>query len=250
MEAAAERKPGPETEGNLMMPRAFGQRETGRWMAALAAGGGLVAGGLAVLGGPSAAGAAPPQATICTGTLSPGTYRSITVPPGATCNAGIGPLRVLAGVDVGRGATFMLGFEGGPPTGTIGGGVRALDAAQVQVHDARITGGVDTRGGTGPFGCTGPVPGLCFSDFEDNSISGGTVIDGYNGFFLGFIRNTVNGAVRITNADLPDELDIGSNVVHGSLTCSGNVPTENTGGSPGPTPDIVTGRNTCHEVAS
>jgi len=46
-----------------------------------------------------------------------------------------------------------------------------------------------------------------------------------------------------------DEIDIGTNTVHGSLSCAGNNPLENTGGSPGPTPDTVTGRNTCNEVS-
>jgi len=145
----------------------------------------------------------------------------------------------------------LLGFELGPATGTITGGLVADNAAQVQVHNARITGGVRIQGGVGPFGCAGPVENLCFTDLEDNSISGGTTIDGYNGFLLGFIRNHVNGSVTISNnVQTEDEIDIGSNVINGSLTCSGNNPLENTGGSPGPAPNTVTGQNTCHEVAA
>ena len=34
-----------------------------------------------------------------------------------------------------------------------------------------------------------------------------------------------------------------------STTCAGNNPTENTGSSPGPTPNTATGHDTCHEVA-
>lgn len=189
------------------------------------------------------------SATVCTGALPPGTYHSIVVPAGQTCDLGVGPVHVLSGVHVGPGATFMLGFEQGPATGTISGGVAADNAAQVQVHNARINGGVRVQGGSGPFGCAQPFPPTCFTDFEDNAINGGATISGYNGFFLGFIRNHVNGAVTISHNTVPDQIDIGANTVHGSLTCAGNNPLENTGSSPGPAPDTVTGRNTCHEVS-
>jgi len=44
-----------------------------------------------------------------------------------------------------------------------------------------------------------------------HSIDGGATIDGYTGFFLGFIRNHVNGSVTISNnAQTLDEIDIGS----------------------------------------
>ena len=199
---------------------------------------------------PASASAASSSSTTCVGTLAPGTYHSLVVPAGQTCDLGVGPVRVLAGVQVGPGATFMLGFELGPATGTITGGLAADNAAQVQVHNARITGGVRIHGGSGAFGCAQPFGPVCFTDLEDNSISGGATIDSYNGFFLGFIRNHVNGSVTISNnTQTPDQLDIGSNVINGNLTCAGNNPTENTGDSPGPTPDTVTGHNTCHEVA-
>jgi hypothetical protein len=209
----------------------------------------LSAGALLLFMLPTAASAASSAPTTCTGTLPPGTYHSLVVPAGQTCDLGVGPVRVLAGVRVGPGATFMLGFELGPATGTINGGLAADHAAQVQVHNARIAGGVRIRGGSGPLGCAQPFGPVCFTDLEDNSISGGAIIDGYNGFFLGFIRNHVNGSVKITNnTQTMDQLDIGSNMIHGNLTCAGNNPTENTGDSPGPAPDTVTGRNTCHEV--
>jgi len=207
----------------------------------------LSVGAAVLLALPASANAA--SATVCTGTLAPGTYHSIVVPAGQTCDLGVGPVHVLAGVRVGQGATFSLGFELGPATGTISGGVVSDNAAQVLVHNARINGGVRIQGGSGPLGCAAPFAPVCFTDFEDNTISGGATINGYNGFFLGFIRNHVNGAVTISNNVVPDQIDIGTNSVHGSLNCSGNSPLENTGSSPGPTPDTVTGRNTCHEVS-
>ncbi len=75
---------------------------------------------------------------------------SQAVPAGQTCNLGVGPVTVHGGVVVGAGATFMLCFEGGPSTGTISGGIRADNAAQVQVHDAQINSGVTVEGGAGP----------------------------------------------------------------------------------------------------
>lgn len=206
---------------------------------------------------PAAPAAAASPVTICDGSSVPGTYTAAVVPAGAVCDLGAGPVRVLAGVRVGAGATFMLGFEGGPATGTIGGGLVAIDAAQVQVHNASISGGVRIQGGDGAFGPQCALPfGVCFTDLEDNSINGGVTISGYDGFWLGFIRNgsagkPVEGTVTINNNNLPyDEIDIGSNSVHGSLFCFGNVPLENVGHSPGPGTDTVTGQDTCHEATS
>jgi hypothetical protein len=200
---------------------------------------------------PASANAASSSATACAGTLAPGTYQSIVVPAGQTCDLGVGPVQVLSGVQVGSGASFVLGFDGGPATGTIGGGLAADHAAEVIVHDARISGGVTVHGGSGPFGCTQPFAPVCITLLESNSINGGVTINGYTGFFLGFIRNHVNGSTTISNnVQSLDEIDIGSNVIHGSLTCAGNNPTENTGDSPGPTPNTVTGPDTCHEVTA
>lgn len=199
---------------------------------------------------PSKVSAAGPQATTCDGTLAPGTYQSIVVPAGATCDAGIGPITVRAGITVGAGGTFILGFEGGPATGTIGGGVRAQNAAQVLIHNAVIMGGVMVQGGAGAFGCAEPYGGVCATDFEDNTISGGVTINGYDGFWLGFIRNTVNGTTTLTNNNqFMDEIDIGSNTVNGNLNCSGNTPLENTGESPGVN-NVATGHMTCNEAAA
>lgn len=202
------------------------------------------------LGGVEAAGAAS-STTLCSGNLTPGTYGSLVVPANQTCNLGVGPVIVHGGVQIEAGGTFILGFEGGPATGTINGGVRALDAATVDIHDARINGGVSLQGGDNASGsqCADPYGGLCANDLEDNSINGGATINGYDGFFLGFIRNHVNGTVVISNTTVPDEIDVGSNVVNGDLLCSDNAPLENTGTSPPATPDTVTGSDTCNEVA-
>src|SRR5262245_50297556 len=129
--------------------------------------------------------------TSCTGTLSAGTYGRVVVPAGAVCLSD-GPVTVRGGVYIQAGATFVLGSEESTNTGTISGGVHATDAANVQIHFATINGGVDIHGGAGPFG---PPFDVTFNTIEDNRINGGATIEGYDGFWMGFIRNTVNGSV-------------------------------------------------------
>ena len=149
-------------------------------------------GALAVIAAP-AAGAAP--ATVCTDALAPGTYNSVVVPAGATCLSD-GPITIRGGLQIGAGATFVLGSEQSTATGTINGGVHATNPASVQIHFATINGGIDIQGGSGPFG--GPF-GITWNAIEDNTIHGGATVDGYTGFWFGFIRNTVSGTVSLTN---------------------------------------------------
>ena len=185
---------------------------------------------------PPAAGAG---ATECTDVLAPGTYQRVVVPAGAVCLSD-GPIRIHAGLWVGSGATFVLGSEeSGWTTGTIGGGVHATDPASVQIHFATINGGLDIHGGSGPFG---PPFDVTWNAIEDNVIHGGVVIDGYNGFWFGFIRNHVDGTVKLRNNVLedPDGNEYVTNTIHGSLQCSGNSPAPQVGDSEG-LPNVVTG---------
>lgn len=184
---------------------------------------------------------ASPRATTCDGSLAPGSYTRLVVPAGATCVSD-GPVRINGGLQIGSGATFVLGSEettGG--TGTINGGVNATNAASVQIHFASINGGLDVRGGSGPG--TEEIPN--FNAIEDNRINGRVVIDGYDGFWFGFIRNHVNGSVNLNNNVLvdPDGNEYVTNVIHGSLNCSGNSPAPQVGDSEG-SPNQVTGNQT------
>ena len=194
--------------------------------------------------------------TVCDGFLPPGTYHAIVVPDGDTCLLGVilsppqvvGQVTVNGGIFIGTGATFYMGYEGGPSTGTINGGITADNAGRVFIHNANINGGVTIQGGIGPFSSTCTysfVSNACSDDFEDNTINGMVTINGYNGFFLGFMRNHDSGTVTISGNTLVDQIDIGSLIVHGNLICSGNTPTENMGGSPG-LPSTVTGQDTCN----
>jgi hypothetical protein len=194
-----------------------------------------------VIGVPGVAGAAP-SSTTCTSTLAPGTYHRVVVPNGAVCMSD-GPVTIKGGLSIGSGATFVLGSEENPvDTGTISGGVHATNAASVQIHFTRINGGISVHGGSGPFG--GPF-GVTFNAIEDNHINGGATVEGYNGFWFGFIRNHVNGAVNLNNNVLadPDGNEYVTNTIHGSLNCAGNSPAPQVGDSEG-SPNQVTGAKT------
>jgi hypothetical protein len=170
--------------------------------------------------------------TVCTTGLASGTYHRVVVPAGETCISA-GPVTIHGGLLIESGATFQLGSdEGTAKTGTITGGVHATDPASVEIHFATINGGVAINGGSGPFG--GPF-GVTFNAIEDNQINGAVTINGYNGFWFGFIRNHVNGSVTLSNNVLadPDANEYVTNTIHGSLKCTGNSPAPQVGDSEG-----------------
>jgi hypothetical protein len=179
---------------------------------------------------------------VCTDVLAPGTYHKVVVPAGAVCLSE-GPVTVRGGLFIGAGATFVLGSDENPGhTGTISGGVHAANPAAVQIHSATINGGIDVRGGSGPFG--GPFD-ITWNAIEDNQIHGSVTVNGYDGFWFGFIRNTVRGTVNLNNNVLvdPDGNEYVTNTIHGSLNCAGNSPAPQVGDSEG-SPNQVTGRKT------
>src|SRR5205823_14474920 len=172
------------------------------------------------VGVPATAGATP---RTCTDTLASGTYRRVVVPEGATCFSET-PVTIRNGLFVKAGPTFVLGDEEHPGNnGTISAGVHATDAANVQLHFVTINGGVDIHGGAGPFG---PPFDVTWNTIEDSQINGGVTIEGYNGFWMGFIRNNVNGSVNLNDNVLvdPDGNEYVTNTIHGSLNCQGNSP--------------------------
>ena len=188
------------------------------------------------------ASAAASNTTTCTGELAAGSYGGVVVPQGAAC-VSEGPVSIHGGVYVGPEATFLLGGdEAQTPTGTITGGVHATNPNSVQIHFATIDGGVDIHGGSGPSG--GPFE-ITWNAIEDNHINGSVTVEGYNGFWFGFIRNHVNGSVRMNDNVLedPDANEYVTNTIHGSLQCAGNSPKPQTGDSEGG-PNQVTGVET------
>lgn len=186
------------------------------------------------------------SATTCTSTLAPGTYGAVTVPAGATCIIEAGPLVIRGGLTVGPGAIFIFGDEGSPDVNaTISGGVQATNANSVQIHFSTINGGVSLQGGSGPF--PGPFDfgggfAPTWNTLEDNTINGSVSVTGYNGFWQGFIRNTVHGSVTFSNNTVvdPDGNEFVTNVIRGSLACTGNVPAPQVGDSAG-SDNVVSG---------
>ena len=185
---------------------------------------------------------AAPSTTTCIDFLAPGTYQRVVVPAGAACFS-TGPVTIRNGLFVEAGATFVLGDEEHPgDNGTISAGVHATNAANVQLHFVTINGGVDIHGGAGPFG---PPFDVTWNTIEDSQINGGVTIEGYNGFWMGFIRNNVNGSVNLNDNVLvdPDGNEYVTNTIHGSLNCRGNSPAPQVGDSEG-APNQVTGAKT------
>jgi hypothetical protein len=195
-----------------------------------------------VLVGLPALASAKPNTTTCTGTLAAGSYQKVVVPDDAVCFAET-PVTIRGGLFIGSGATFVLGDEEHPgDNGTITGGVHATGAMNVQIHFMRIDGGVDIQGGAGPFG--GPF-GVTWNTIEDSWINGTVRMEGYDGFWAGFIRNHVKGTVNLNDNVLVDEdgNEYVTNVIQGSLKCSGNSPAPQIGDSEG-SPNTVTGTKT------
>jgi hypothetical protein len=185
-------------------------------------------------------GAAAATVTTCTDVLAPGTYQRVVVPAGATCLSD-GPVTISSGLFVDRGATFVLGSGEAPgDNGTISGGVHSTHAASVQIHFVTINGGVGLLGGSGPFG--GPF-GMTWNTIEDSQINGHVLVAAYNGFWLGFIRNSVIGSVVFVGNVLPDPdgNEYVTNTIQGNLLCFGNSPAPQIGDSEG-SPNVVTGR--------
>jgi hypothetical protein len=196
---------------------------------------------LAGLLGPGGASAAP-NVTECDGFLAPGTYHRVVVPDDGACFSE-GPVTIRGGLFVGEGATFVLGSEeNAVDTGTINGGVQAINPASVQIHFTTINGGIDIQGGSGPFG--GPF-GITWTTIEDSNIHGHVNISGYDGFWMGFIRNNSHGSVTLNDNVLldPDANEYVTNVIHGNLNCSGNSPAPQIGDSQGEL-NVVTGKKT------
>jgi hypothetical protein len=178
--------------------------------------------------------------TTCNGSLEPGTYNGVVVPDGGVCIIDSGPLTINSGLTVGARATFVFGSEETPDvTSTINGGVHASGAASVQIHFSKISGGIEVHGGgLGGFG--GPF-GVTWNTIEDSVINGGVTIDGYRGFWMGFIRNSVNGPVNLNDNVLQDHdgNEYVTNTIRGGLSCADNEPAPQVGDSEGELNQVI-----------
>lgn len=199
---------------------------------------GVLLGALGLVAVPAGAGLL--VTTECTGNLAPGSYDKVVVPRGAVCTTE-GPVTIKYGVTVNQGATLVFGSEqSSPGVATIHGGVYADRAASVQIHFSTIYGSLSILGGSGPYG---PPFDVTWIAIEDNTIVGSVYVNGYNGYWFGFIRNTVNSSVALTNNRVvdPDGNEYVTNTISGSLWCAGNSPAPQIGDSGG-SPNTVSGR--------
>lgn len=177
-----------------------------------------------------------------------------------------GNITVDGNVVVSPGGALLLGCEPDfstcvdDPTNTlmthdvIGGSLIADGALASVVHHTRINAGVRENGGGGGTSGFVPIPVLlptiagfvpAYSDYEDNTISGGLRVTNLQTGWFGVFRNHVNGTVVLNNNALfdPDANEVADNVINGSLKCSGNDPAIQIGDSGGG-PNTVTGRAT------
>jgi hypothetical protein len=226
---------------------------------------------LAAVAVPGSAFAAGPGAGTCSsGTMLAGTYSSFTVTGTCTIAYGAtvrinGDLTVAAGaslddhgaeawmagqvnvtgnVYVGKGAVLGLGYNAaeaslGPDT--VGGSIIANQPLALQLGNVTVDGNVISNGGG--------VLSTSIDDFrnfpvKDNVIHGNLIIQGWQGGWIGLIRNQVDGNVVFANnvsmsnpetgpgTDEDSSEVMGSSVfglsfpqtIGGNLICHGNVP--------------------------
>lgn len=162
---------------------------------------------------------------------------NLTIAPGACLEAFVGSAAIGGNVNVQKGAVFGLGY--GPGTYSVGGNVSANQPLSLYLGGVAIRGNVVSNGG-----------GDAFRNFpiKDNTIGGNLVVQGWNGGWIGLLRNHVGGNVVFANnvaADLSqlpgsDSSEVADNVVSGNLICHGNQPGSQVGDSGGG-PNTVSG---------
>ncbi len=183
---------------------------------------------------------------------------TLTVDKGSALNAafsrnhlthhGSSSLTVTGNLVVDKGATVVLGCKVNPsgsgfpcfddpnshhPTltssDTIKGSLIEHAPLGVVVHNSKISGNWSETGGGGGVNCipTGPFKKLmspAYSDIEDSSLGGNLTISGMKACWVGVARVHIKGSATFTNNDLadPDGIEIVSNVIAKSLSCTGN----------------------------
>ena len=120
---------------------------------------------------------------------------------------------------------------------TVGGNIIANQPLTMYLTAVTVRGSVVSNGG-------GPGPTLNpYINFpvKENKIGGNLIMQGWQGAWLGALRNTVGGNlivqknVGVTHGDggAPDSTEIVDNTVGGNLICHGNSPAAQVGDSGG-----------------
>jgi hypothetical protein len=103
---------------------------------------------------------------------------------------------------------------------------------------------VSTGGGPG----LGAPPGTPYINYpvKENTIGGNLVMVGWQGAWIGALRNDVGGNMIVSDnvsAINPDSTEVATNTVAGNLSCTGNSPAAQVGDSGG-LPNVVGGNKT------
>lgn len=150
-------------------------------------------------------------------------------------------LSVSGDVTVGQGATFILGCNAtsfaclddpnqSAPTltspGKVTGNVTENAPLGVIIHSSSIGGSVTETGGGGGMTCTpsgffASIQTPVFSDYEDNTVTGGITVTHVASCWLGVIRNHIGKSLKITYDSMadPDAIEIETNVIGHNLAC-------------------------------
>ncbi len=180
---------------------------------------------------------------------------NLTVLPGASLlaeyalndrtHSGASSLQVSGSVYVEKGATAVLGCEpehftcaddpGGQSspsltsTDRIGASLRGNQALGVILHHGHVGASIIQSGGGGGVTCEGGGIFIAlgqpdYSDYEDSTVRGSLSVSGLESCWLGIARMVVGASASIVGNTLddPDAIEILSNTITGSLTCSGN----------------------------
>ena len=186
------------------------------------------------------AGSAAAQTTICSAKLTPGSYESVNVPAGQTCEVDTGTVAVAGNVTVGTGAALLV--EGG--TVTIAGNVTVETGATLAVESFGVQSvifvvkgsllsvdaaevGVIAPGTASILGSVSLTGTTVFAGFQGTVIGGTLVVANSNAVNgIGLFSNTVAGSVLVQNNKTSgagsDEIQ--NNTIGGSLVCAGNTP--------------------------
>jgi hypothetical protein len=167
---------------------------------------------------------------------------------------------ITGNVLVGKGAILGLGYNAAAGTlgpDTVGGSIVAINPLTLYLGNLSVAGNVISIGGASPM-----PPAAASRNFpiKDSTIGGNLIIQGWQGGWLGVIRNSVDGNVIVNmNVSLstpgpagsgalgapgadPDSTEVQTNTIAGNLICFGNTPGAQVNPTDKGQPNIVGGK--------
>ena len=167
---------------------------------------------------------------------------------------------ITGNVLVGKGAILGLGYNAAPGTlgpDTVGGSIVAIKPLALYLGNLTVGGNVISIGGASPMPPAAAARNL---PIKDNTIIGNLIIQGWQGGWLGVIRNNVDGNVIVAmNVSLstpgpagsgelgvpvmdPDSNEVQTNNISGNLICFGNTPAAQVNLTDKGSPNVVAGK--------